>query len=77
MQTVKFKSKTVQVPGKNGVKNDTQSYVSPSGKAYLPGTEAEVTDKQAAWLEANGWIEPPAPKKQKKENKEAAGRETK
>jgi hypothetical protein len=77
MQTVKFKSKKVMVPGKDGrTKEDTQAYVSPTGKAYLPGTVVDVTDKHAAWLEANGWADIVKSAK-KKQDKEADERETK
>lgn len=75
MKTVKFKAKIAQVPNKDGkgVKEEKQAYMSPEGKAYLPGTEATVTDKQAIWLEANGFAEVV----EQKESKQAKNRETK
>lgn len=73
MKTVRFKAKNAQVADKGKVKEEKQAYISPEGKAYLPGTEATVTDKQAIWLNANGFAEVI----EGKENKQAKNRETK
>lgn len=64
MQKVIFKTKTVG--------NKKVNFINPEGIVYKEGDEEQVTEKAAIWLSANGFIETT-----KKENKQAAKRQTK
>lgn len=71
MQTVKF----------------TSDFREPSGKVYKKGESVQVTNRAVDWLLENGLVEKaenpieetiePAPKKRRKNSKEAETRETK
>ena len=71
---VKFVEKPVKVTDEKTKeeKNMQEFYKAPDGKIYKPGDEILATRKQAVWLSFHKFIEP-----QKKENKQAAKRETK
>ena len=71
---VKFVEKPIKVTDEKEKQDKTmyEYYKGPDGIVRKSGEEVSVTRKQAIWLAYHGFIEP-----LKKENKQAAKRETK
>jgi hypothetical protein len=75
MKTVKIIEKKIEIETKDGVRTVKDFHRKADGTPYKPGDEIKVTDGHAKWLADHQFIAPLA--KEKKENKEAAKRETK
>lgn len=79
MKEVTYKSKTIEVEGKDPNKPEKQEvlFMGPDGKVGKKGDKAIVTDKHAIWLKEHDFVSSVKDVAKKEEKEEKNKRETK